>query len=71
MHPATKNLSPREREIVTRLAEGEKQTAIAADLEISISAVECYVRRAKAKLQAQTVIHLAVIVTRIRRVSLS
>ena len=54
-------LSPREREIVARLARGDAQKAIAADLGISDSAVEIYIARAKVKLGAVTVIHLAVI----------
>ena len=53
-------LSPREREIVRRLADGEPQKAIAADLAISRSAVAIYTARAKAKLGARTVVHLAV-----------
>jgi DNA-binding NarL/FixJ family response regulator len=56
-------LSPQEREVVTRLARGDPQKAIAIDLDISDSAVKTYVRRAKLKLSARSVIHLAVIVT--------
>lgn len=54
------SLSPREAEIVLRLANGEPQKAIAAELGISISAVETYIDRAKEKLSARTVIQLVV-----------
>lgn len=55
------SLSPREREVVERLAAGQHQKGIAGELRISISAVRQYCDRAKLKLGAQTVTHLAVI----------
>lgn len=59
-------LSPRESEVVLRLLSGEKQTAIAADLEISQRAVQIYLHRAKEKLQATTLIQLVRIVIELR-----
>lgn len=61
--PSLDSLSPRELDIVRRLAAGDPQKAIALDLSISDSAVKEYVRRAKLKLSARSVIQLAVIVT--------
>ena len=57
-------LSPREREIVRRLADGEPQKAIAASLGIAVRTVEVYTQRAREKLQARTVTHLVVIWSR-------
>ncbi len=56
-----KSFSPREAEIVRRLAVGEPQKAIAVELGISISAVETYIGRAKIKVGAGTVIQLVII----------
>jgi DNA-binding NarL/FixJ family response regulator len=53
-------LSRRERDIVLRLLLGQKQTTIAADLEISVHTVQVYVHRAKVKLRCGTLIQLAV-----------
>ena len=56
----TPTLSPRELEIVRRLLKGELQTSIAGDLEISVSAVQIYVHRAKEKFHCATLIQLGV-----------
>ena len=44
----------RQREILQRLANGEKRSAIAADLEISIDTLNSYVKRLYARLGAHT-----------------
>jgi DNA-binding CsgD family transcriptional regulator len=62
---AIESLSPREREIVKRLADGEPQKAIAAALGIAVRTVEVYTQRAREKLQARTVTHLVVIWSRV------
>jgi DNA-binding CsgD family transcriptional regulator len=56
-----KSFSPREAEIVRRLAVGEPQKSIAIELHISISAVETYIDRAKEKVGARTVVQLVLI----------
>jgi two-component system, LuxR family, response regulator FixJ len=66
MQKGKPSLSPRESEVVLRLLCGEKQTAIAADLEISQRAVQIYLGRAKEKLQATTLIQLVRIVVELR-----
>lgn len=66
MQKGKPSLSQRESEVVLRLLSGEKQTAIAADLDISQRAVQIYLARAKAKLQATTLIQLVRIVVELR-----
>jgi len=61
MQAPVKNLSPREREIVTRLANGDHQKAIAADLGISTRTVEVFISRARLKVRAKTTIQLVFI----------
>jgi|KBSSwiStaDraftv2_1062776.scaffolds.fasta_scaffold02962_9 DNA-binding CsgD family transcriptional regulator len=55
------SLSPQELEVVGRIARGEPYKLIAEDLEIAVRTVEVYAQRAKVKLQAKTVTHLAVL----------
>jgi DNA-binding CsgD family transcriptional regulator len=61
------NLSPREAEIARRVSEGQPLKAIAEELRgpqgepLHISTVKVYVRRAKDKLGAKTVTHLALL----------
>lgn len=59
-HDALATLSPREREIVRRLADGEPQKAIAADLGIAVRTVEVYTARAREKTGTRTVTQLVV-----------
>jgi len=60
---ALETLSPREREIVRRLALGDKQTAIADDLGISVAAVETYISRARSKVDARSTLQLVILWT--------
>jgi len=57
------SLSPQELEVVARIARGEPYKLIAEDLKIAVRTVEVYAQRAKVKLEAKTVTHLAVLYT--------
>ena len=47
-------LSPREREVLERVAEGQYNKVVAAELGISLSTVEIHRKRVMEKLQAQS-----------------
>jgi FixJ family two-component response regulator len=51
-------LSPREREVLDRVAAGQYNKTIAAELEISISTVEIHRRRVVEKLEAMSIVDL-------------
>ncbi len=51
-------LSPREREVLDRVADGQYNKTIAAELDISISTVEIHRRRAMEKLEATSIADL-------------
>ena len=51
-------LSPREREVLDRVAEGQYNKTIAAELDISISTVEIHRRRVMEKLEANSLADL-------------
>jgi len=55
------SLSPQERGVVQRIAEGKPYKAIADEMRIKVRTVEVYAQRARVKLEAKTVTHLAVI----------
>jgi len=48
-------LTPREAEIVARLAEGEKRESVAGELKISRHTLDTHVRRAFAKLRLHSI----------------
>ena len=51
-------LSPREREVLERVANGQYNKTIAAELDISISTVEIHRRRVMEKLEASSIADL-------------
>jgi DNA-binding NarL/FixJ family response regulator len=53
-------LTPREREVVTLLAQGRKQTEIARVLCVSARTIEAHCRNARAKVGAASAFELAV-----------
>jgi len=57
------SLSPREREVMDRLVEGEANKAIAFDLEISARTVEVYRANVMMKMQVKTLSELVRVVT--------
>lgn len=57
------SLSPREREVMDRLVEGEANKAIAFDLEISARTVEVYRANVMMKMQVKTLSELVRMVT--------
>ena len=59
------SLSPREREVLSKLAEGYQHKEIAERLPISVSAVRVYLARARVKLDARTNYHLIAIFVRL------
>ena len=54
-------LSPREREVLSRLADGRTIPEIAAELVLSPLTIRTHVRNAKDKLQARTTAHAVAI----------
>ena len=63
-------LSRRERQVIRRMLQGEKQSAIADALKISRRAVESYVARAKAKFNAVSLPQLVLRIVENRSFSL-
>jgi DNA-binding NarL/FixJ family response regulator len=49
--PATRQLAPREREVLDLLSKGRAYKQIAADMELSMGTVRTYIRRLYGKLQ--------------------
>jgi two-component system nitrate/nitrite response regulator NarL len=53
-------LTPRQAQIVTRLASGESQKAIARQLGISYSTIRNHLRQARARADCRTSLELAI-----------
>ncbi len=53
-HSSTITLSPQEREVLSRLSQGQTYTCIAAEMTISIHTVRNYIRRIYEKLQVHS-----------------
>ncbi len=56
--PASKIFSPRERQVIERLAEGGRAVDIAAEFGVSASTVNTYVQRIKEKLGAHSIVEI-------------
>jgi DNA-binding CsgD family transcriptional regulator len=54
------HLTPREKEIVVRLLQAEKRSAIAADLSISPETVRFHLDNVRSKIKAQSVIQVII-----------